>query len=96
VVGTIGILLPSFIVIVGLSAYLDRLRASAAFNGIVRGVLCSFVGLLLAVAVRFALGVDWDWPHLALAGGAFIALMLRVDLLWVVAVGAAASVVMLR
>jgi chromate transporter len=96
VVGTIGILLPSFVVIVGFSAYLDRLRASAAFNGIVRGVLCSFVGLLLAVAVRFALGVDWDWSHLALAGGAFIALMLRVDLLWVVAVGAAASVVMLR
>jgi len=94
IVATIAIFLPSFVVIVGLSPCFDRLRTSAAFTRIIGGVLCSFVGLLLTVTVRFALNVHWDLPHLVLAGGALAALLLKVDILYVVAVATVLSVVM--
>lgn len=93
IIATIGILLPSFVVIVGLSPYFGRLQTSTLFNGIINGVLCSFVGLLLTVTIRFASDVRWDWGHLALAGGALVALLLKVDILWVVVVGTLVSVV---
>lgn len=94
VVATLGILLPSFLMVVAISPYFDRLRTSPQFNKVIGGVLASFVGLLFTVAVRFASNVHWDWAHLVLAGGAFIALVLSVDLLWVVLAGTLASVVM--
>ena len=94
VVATLGILLPSFLMVVAISSYFDRLRTSPQFNKVIGGVLGSFVGLLFTVTIRFATNVHWDWAHLVLAGGAFIALLLSVDLLWVVLVGILASVVM--
>jgi chromate transporter len=94
VVATIGILLPSFLMVVTLSAYFERLRASPHFNRVIGGVMGSFVGLLFTVTIRFAANVHWDWSHVVLAAGAFLALVLSVDLLWVVLVGTAASVVM--
>jgi chromate transporter len=94
VVATLGILLPSFLMVVAISPYFDRLRTSRHFNKVIGGVLGSFVGLLFTVTIRFASNVHWDWAHLVLAGGAFIALLLSVDLLWVVLAGTLASVVM--
>jgi chromate transporter len=87
VVATIGILLPSFVVLVGVSPFYDRLRTSPSFNKVIGGVLCSFVGLLVTVAVRFALDVHWDPFHSLLAGGALAALLMRIDILWVVLAG---------
>jgi hypothetical protein len=51
------------------------------------------VGLLLAVTIRFALNIHWDLSHLLLASGALIALLLKVDILWVVLVGTIISVI---
>lgn len=92
VIATIGIFLPSFILVLVVSPYFDRLRTSPSFNKVINGVLCSFVGLLLTVSVRFGLNVQWDLPHLLLASGAFVALLLKVDILWVVLVGTIISV----
>ena len=92
VVATVAIFLPSFMVVVGITPYFDRLRTSSSFNKIIGGVLCSFVGLLLTVTIRFASGVHWDLSHLLLASGAFVALLLKVDILWVVAIGTVISV----
>jgi chromate transporter len=94
VIATVSIFLPSFLVVVGISPHFDRLRASPAFNNVIRGVLCSFVGLLLIVTVRFVLNVDWDLSHLLLASIAFIALLLKADILWVVVIGTGTSVVL--
>jgi hypothetical protein len=58
--------------------------------------LCSFVGLLLTVTARFAQGVTWDWRHLLLAAGAFIALNLKVNLLWIILIGTAFSIAFCR
>jgi chromate transporter len=93
VVATLGIFLPSFTLVVAVSPYFDRLRTSPYFNKIIGGVLCSFVGLLLTVTIRFALNVHWDLPHLLLASGAFVALLLKIDILWVVVAGTIISVI---
>jgi hypothetical protein len=39
------------------------------------------------------LNVDWDSSHLLLVSGAFVALLLKVDILWVVLVGTVISVI---
>lgn len=94
VIATISIFLPSFVLVIGISPYFDRLRTSPSFNKVIGGVLCSFVGLLLTVTIRFALNVHWDLSHLMLASGALVALLLKVDILWVVVVGTIISVIM--
>ena len=94
VIATIGIFLPSFMVLVGISPYFDRLRISPSFNKVIGGVLCSFVGLLLTVTIRFALNVHWDLLHLLVAISALVALRLKVDILWVIVVGTIISVIM--
>jgi len=94
VIATIGIFLPSFMVVVGISPYFDRLGTSPSFNKVIGGVLCSFVGLLLTVTIRFALNVHWDLSHLLLANGTLVALLLKVDILWVVVIGTIISVIM--
>lgn len=96
VVATLSIFLPSFAVLISVAPYFDRLRTSPFFNKIISGVLCSFVGLLFTVAVRFGSKVHWDWPHFLLASGALIALLVRLDILWVVLIGTIISVVVFR
>jgi hypothetical protein len=55
-------------------------------------LLASCAGLLLAVTIRFALNVHWNLSHLSLASSALIALLLKVDILWVVVIGTVISV----
>jgi len=86
-IATIAIFLPSFLMVIGIAPWFDRLRSSPWFARAINGVLCSFVGLLLAVTIRFGLQVHRDWPHAVLAIAAFAALIRRVDILWVVVVG---------
>jgi chromate transporter len=92
VVATVAVFLPSFLVLVGAAPYFDRLRSSPVFTRAIGGVLCCFVGLLFAVTIRFGWQVRWDWFHVALAAGAFAALFMKVDILWVVLVGTGASI----
>lgn len=84
---TTGIFLPSFVVLVAITPYFDRIKGSPYFISIIKGVLCSFVGLLLVVTIRFAVDVDWDFLHVILAVAAFVALLRKVDILWVVLAG---------
>ncbi len=95
VVTTVGIFLPSFLMVVGVVPYFDRMRASDRFNRCMSGILASFVGLLLAVTIQFGLDVAWNVPGIVLAGAAMVALLLRVDVLWVVLVGVALAMMML-
>jgi chromate transporter len=95
-VATVGVFLPSFLLLLATAPYFDRLRTAPQFNKIVSGVLCSFVGLLLTVSARFAQGVTWDWLHLLLAVGAFIALRLKVNGLWILLIGTGLSTALCR
>jgi chromate transporter len=92
---TLSVFLPSFMIIVGTAPYFDGLRTSPYFKRVITGILCSFVGLLLTVTVRFALNIPWDIIRTLLSGAAFIALFLKVDILWVVLAGTVISLIVL-
>jgi chromate transporter len=94
-IATICVFLPSFMIVVGIVPYFDRLRSSPYFKKVITGILCSFVGLLLTVTIRFALNIPWDVPRILLSGAAFIALILKVDILWVVLLGTVISFIVL-
>jgi chromate transporter len=90
---TVSVFLPSFLLVVGIAPLSSRLFASPRINKALGGVLCSFVGLLLTVTIRFALNVHWNLLHIILSGAAFGALLLNVDILWVVLGGALISAI---
>jgi chromate transporter len=92
-IATIAVFLPSFLLVVATTPHFNRLLASGRFTMAVGGILCSFVGLLLTVTVRFALNVPWDLGRTLLACAAFVALVLKVDILWVVLAGVIISLV---
>lgn len=94
VIASIAMFLPSFLVLTGIAPWYDRLRRSPWFVKAIGGILSSFVGLLLAVTMRFALQVPWSFTHIALAVAAFIALLAEIDILWVILSGAVISVLM--
>jgi hypothetical protein len=52
-------------------------------------------GTLLAVTVRFGMAMSWPLPAVGLAAAAFAALHFKINVLWVVLVGAALSVLIL-
>ena len=51
-VASIGIFLPSFLMLVAVSLSFDRIRTSPMVNRAITRGLCSFVGLLLTVSLR--------------------------------------------
>jgi chromate transporter len=91
VIATVAIFSPSFLMVVGAEPYFDRMQGSPLFRRAVSGILLSFVGLLLSVTIRFAMGISWDWPLALLCAGAFIALLLGGEILWVVIAGVVLS-----
>jgi chromate transporter len=95
IIATVSIFLPSFLIVIGVSPFFGRLSASPVFRGAIQGVLCSFVGLLVSVALRFALQIEWDAVHVLLAVGAMVALLRGIDILWVVLGGVILSVALI-
>jgi chromate transporter len=91
VVATLSVFLPSFLIVNGITPYFDRLRRSIYFSRAIDAILCSFVGLLLAVTFRFASNISWDVPRVLLAIAAFLALLLKVEIIWIVLVGTGVS-----
>ena len=75
--------------------WFDRLRSSARFRGATQGLVLSFVGLLASVTVQFARVMPWNALSGAISSLALTALLLKVDILWVVLAGAVASAVIM-
>jgi chromate transporter len=94
-IATVAVFLPSFTIVAAIVPYFDRLRGSAHFMKVITGIFCSFVGLLLTVTVRFALDIPWDLPRFLLASGSLIALLMKMDILWVVLIGTVISLIVL-
>ena len=94
-VGTAGISLPSLFVVVLVEPWFQRFRRSPVVQGITRGLVLSFVGLLASVTIHFARVVPWSVPTAFIALGGLVALLRKVDVFWVVLAGAAISVVVL-
>jgi chromate transporter len=95
VVGTVGMFTPSFLMLLITVPYFDRLQHFLWFRRALRGILASFVGLLVAVTINFGVAVLWSVPAVLIAAAAFVALRFKIDILWVVLAGAAVSVFVL-
>ena len=57
-------------------------------------MLCSFVGMLFTVTIRFGLNVEWNGWLVVLAAAALTALLKKVDIFWVVAARAILSIIL--
>jgi chromate transporter len=95
IVGTASVFTPSLIILTMVVPYFDRLQHNPAIQRGLRGALVSFVGLLLAVAVRFGLAAQWSVFSVIIAVAAFVALRLKADILWVVLAGGVISTLIL-
>jgi chromate transporter len=94
VVATVAIFTPSFIVLILTAPFFNRLKGSLAFAKATQGILASFVGLLLYVAIRFAVAVPWDFFRILLVLASLAALIRKVDLMYIVVIGAALSLLL--
>jgi chromate transporter len=93
ILATICVFTPSFLILMGLIPFYDKLRSYPQFDRIIKGILCSFVGLLAVVTYRFSLDVNWSMIRILLAVGAFALLMKKVDIIWVLLGGIAVAII---
>jgi chromate transporter len=90
-VATMSVFLPSFLMVIGVTPYFERIRRSIYFSRAIGAVLCSFVGLLLTVTFRFGSNIPWNIPRILLATAAFVAFVLKVEIMWIVLIGIVVS-----
>lgn len=94
-VATVAMFTPSFLILVVVEPFFGRLKSSVVFVRASKGIASCFVGLLLFVTVKFAVDVPWDIMRILLGLAALAALARKVDLLYIVLIGAAISVFIL-
>jgi len=94
-VATLGIFLPSFLMVIGIAPYFPVLRSSTRMSRAFGGIVSSFAGLLISVTILFGSQIPWNLPRVLIAGGAFIALMGNVRVHWVVLAGLLISLLLL-
>ena len=88
---TLSIFTPSFLILVMVQPFFDRLKSSPFFLKATKGILASFAGLLLYATIKFAWVVPWDLPRILLGIAALAALFKKVDILYVVLIGSIIS-----
>ncbi len=91
VVATVAVFTPSFLILVTVTPVFDRLKASILFSKATKGILASFVGLLFFVTVKFAMAIPWDVAKILLGAVVLAALIKKVNILYVVLIGAIVS-----
>ncbi len=91
VVGTLFVFAPSFLFLVLVVPYGQRVIHAPVARKMLIGSLVTLVGLLAAMGPRLALAVQWGAWEVVIGLAALVALRLRVDILWVVLGGAAIS-----
>jgi len=91
-VATIGIFSSSFFILVLLIPHYDRLRRVEIVKTMERGILGSFIGMLGLVLYNFGRAVFVDIPSIIFAAAAFIALLKKIDLPYILLSGAILSI----
>ncbi|HMA05775.1 MAG TPA: chromate efflux transporter [Methanomicrobiales archaeon] len=94
-VATIGIFLPSFLMVIGIAPYFPRIRDSPALSRAFGGIVASFAGLLISVTILFGSQIPWNLPRVLIGVGAFLALSGKVKVYWVVIAGVILSLLLL-
>jgi chromate transporter len=95
-VATAAIFTPSFVVLVAVTPFFDRLKNTRHFSGATRGILASFVGLLFYMTIRFAVAVPWEPSRILFGIAVVVALARKINILYVVLIGSAISIIVFR
>jgi chromate transporter len=91
---TLAIFSPSWAILVVVAPRFRAWSQRGVAQGVIRGVVASFVGMLLSLLVRFGTVTLVDLPSVLLTVGAFAALLLGVDLPLVIAAGLGLSILL--
>ena len=84
IIATVCVFTPSYMILMGIIPFFDKLRSYPQFNKVINGILCSFVGLLTVVTFRFTNGIHWNFFNIIFALIAFGLLVRKVDVIWVI------------
>ena len=84
IIATVCVFTPSYMILMGIIPFFDKLRSYPQFNKVINGILCSFVGLLAVVTYRFTIGIHWNFFNIIFALIAFGLLVRKVDVIWVI------------
>ena len=89
---TLAIFSPAFFIVTLLIPHYDRLKGMEAVRRMEQGILASFIGMLGLVLYNFGRTTFVDLPSVIFTAGAFIALIKKVELAYILAVGAGLSI----
>lgn len=87
IIATICVFTPSFIILMAIVPFFDKLRKHPFFNKVINGILCSFTGLLVVVTYHFGIEIQWSLTKAIIVAAAFAALIYKVDVIWIILVG---------
>ena len=91
---TVAIFTSDFFILSLLIPYYDRLRELKTVRIMEQGILAAFVGMLGLVLYNFGRTTFVDIPSILFAVGAFIALLRKIDLSYILLIGAILSVLL--
>ncbi|MCX8111517.1 MAG: chromate efflux transporter [Syntrophorhabdaceae bacterium] len=94
-VATPAIFIPSFTLLLLGAGIFNRLKNSVIFQNATKGIFASFVGLLLFVTFKFAFAVHWNMIKVVICTCAIIALLKKIDIIYIVLAGALISIFLL-
>jgi chromate transporter len=89
---TLAIFSPAFFIVTLLIPHYDRLKGLKTVRIMEQGILAAFVGMLGLVLSNFGRTTFVDFPSIAFAATAFIALLKKVDLPYILLTGAVLSI----
>jgi len=92
IVATLAVFTPSFLIMAFASEVSEKIKNSKIFIRAKRGLLASFSGLLLFATLKFANAVSWDWIKLLMALISFFCLLRKINIFYVVLIGAIISI----
>ena len=93
IIATVCVFTPSYLILMGIIPFFDKLKTFPQFNKAINGILCCFVGLLFTVTLRFAQGVHWSAFNIILTIVSFLLLMRKIDAIWVVIGGIMVTII---
>jgi chromate transporter len=93
IISTLCVFTPSYLILMGIVPFFDKLRSKPQFYKVINGILCSFVGLLVVITYRFSIGIHWNAVNIIFTLAAFILLIRKVDVIWIILGGMALSLI---
>ena len=94
IIATVCVFTPSFLILMGIIPFFDKLRSYPQFHKVINGILCSFVGLLTVVTYRFTVDIHWNWVNTVFTLVAFALMVRKVDVIWIILGGILLSFIM--